>query len=250
MTSTSWDKRLLKNSGIILIWLVIWQVVTMLINNTILLAGPIDTIKALCILATTSKFWLSLLSSFLRIIGGFLIGVTLASLLSALSYKCQLIKDFLNPLVLVIKSIPVASFVIIVLIWVGAPNLSLIISSLVVFPIVYLSLLEGLTSIDIKLIEMASVFRIKPLTTFKNIYLRSLKPFLLSSLGLASGMCFKSGIAAEVIGRPKFSIGNNIYSSKAYLNTADIFAWTIVAILLAFVFEKFIKFILRRVLSK
>ena len=42
-------------------------------------------------------------------------------------------------------------------------------------------------------------------------------------------MAFKSGIAAEVIGVPDFSIGANLYEAKIYLDTASLFAWTLAA---------------------
>lgn len=221
----------------------------MLVNNKILLVGPIETIASLCLMAVTKAFWISLGNSILRILGGFLLGAFAGFLLAFASYKTFIFEELLNPLVMTIKSIPVASFVILVLIWFGAPNLSLIISSLVVFPIVYLNTLEGLKNVDTNLLEMAYIFRMKPLTKFRNIYLRALRPFLLSSLSLAIGMAFKSGVAAEVIGRPKFSIGNGIHAAKAYLETGDILAWTIAIILVSYIFEKVIVLIIRRCLK-
>lgn len=243
------DKRW-RTTLIVFLWLVIWQIVSLLINNSILLVGPIEVIKSLCLLAVTKTFWISICNSACRILGGFLIGALLAFLLAFIANKFKLFEEFLSPFIVTLKSIPVASFVIIVLIWVGAPMLSLIITCLVVLPIVYISTLEGLKSVDNKLIEMANMFNMKPFTKFRQIYFRSLRPFLFSSLSLASGMAVKSGIAAEVIGRPRFSMGNGLYSSKAYLNTGDIFAWTLAAIILAFLFEKIVKFLLRRFLTK
>ncbi len=242
------DKRI-RRVLFIIFWLVIWQVVAVLVNNKILLVGPIETIASLCLMAVTKAFWISLGNSIMRILGGFLLGAFAGFLLAFVSYKAFIFEELLNPLVMTIKSIPVASFVILVLIWFGAPNLSLIISSLVVFPIVYLNTLEGLKNVDTNLLEMAHIFRMKPLTKFRNIYLRALRPFLLSSLSLAIGMAFKSGVAAEVIGRPKFSIGNGIYAAKSYLETGDILAWTIAIILVSYIFEKVIVLIIRRCLK-
>ena len=222
----------------------------MLVNNKILLVGPVQTLMSLCHMAVTKAFWLSMGSSVLRILGGFLLGVLCGFILAFASYKIKLMDEFLNPFVLTIKSIPVASFVILVLIWFGAPNLSLIISALVVFPIVYLSTLEGLKSLKSDLLEMAAVFKMRALTKFKYIYLHGLKSFLLSSLSLATGMAFKSGVAAEVIGRPRWSIGNGIFSAKAYLETGEVLAWTIAIIIVSYLCERAIVIILRRCLSK
>lgn len=245
-TSTTLDKRI-RRIIIIVIWLLIWQLVSLAINNSILCAGPIETIKALVGMITTSSFWLTLLYSAIRITAGFIAGSIIGLVLAWFAYRHNLIAEFLSPFVSAVKSIPVASFVIIILIWVGSSIMSAVVVSLVVFPIVYLNTLEGLRSTDIKLLQMAQVFKMRPIMKLKHIYLRSLKPFLISSFSLAIGMSWKSGIAAEVIGRPRSSMGDGIYSSKIYLETDKLFAWTICAVLLAYVFERIVKAVLRRV---
>ena len=222
----------------------------MLIHNSILLAGPIDTLKALFRLIRTSDFWMSILKTSVRICAGFLTGILSGILLAFVSYKSRLIRDFLSPLVSAVKSVPVASFVVLVLIWSGTELTSFIISTLVVFPIIYLNTLEGLSSIDPKLIEMAKIFRMRKSYRLRYIFLDGLKPFLSGSLSIAAGMSWKSGIAAEVISRPAHSIGNGVYMSKIYLMTEDLFAWTVMAVLLAFISEKIVRFILGRIFPK
>lgn len=110
----------------------------------------------------------------------------------------------------------------------------------VVFPNIYLNTLEGLKSADAELIEMAEVFRLPFATRFFYIYRPALKPFLLSAFQLSLGMSWKSGVAAEVIGTPLHSIGGALYLAKIYLDTADLFAWTAVIIVLSVLFEKIV----------
>ncbi|MBQ8031686.1 MAG: ABC transporter permease subunit [Butyrivibrio sp.] len=112
------------------------------------------------------------------------------------------------------------------------------------FPILYLNTLEGLKSTDVKLLEMAKVYRMPGTRLLRYIYLPQLKPFFKSAFKLAIGMSFKSGIAAEVIGQPLGTIGNGLYLSKIYLETADLFAWTIVVVLISFICEKLISLLL------
>lgn len=222
----------------------------MLIHNSILLAGPVDTARAICRMIVTSDFWMSILKTSIRICAGFLTGILSGILLAFTAYRSTLFRDFLSPFVLAVKSVPVASFVVLVLIWSGTDLTSYIISTLVVFPIIYLSSLEGLSSIDGKLIEMARIFRMKKTYRLRYIYLNGLKPFLAGSLSIAAGMSWKSGIAAEVISRPKLSIGSGIYMSKIYLMTEDLFAWTVMAVLLAFISEKIVRLIIGRIFPK
>lgn len=137
-----------------------------------------------------------------------------------------------------LKSIPVASFVILALIWAGSANLSVLIAFLVVLPVIYIHTVAGLESTDEKLLEMAKVFSMSPWKQIRYIYIPALVPYLRSGCGVALGMSWKSGVAAEVIGVPDHSIGEKLYMSKIYLNTGDLMAWTFVIIVISALFEK------------
>ncbi len=221
-------------------WILIWQLVAIVIHNKILLAGPIDTVMALGSLIQTSSFWGSVWQTTGRILLGFLFGSVIGIILAYVAHEKSWVEDFLRPLVSALKSIPVASFVILLLIWFGSSNISVIICAMVVFPILYLNTLEGLKSTDVKMLEMAKVFRMPAGRRLRFIFLPQLAPFFKSAFKLAIGMSFKSGIAAEVIGQPLNTIGNGLYLSKIYLETADLFAWTIVVVLISFICEKII----------
>ena len=153
-------------------------------------------------------------------------------LTGALSCRFRIVGEFLEPPIQFMKSIPVASFVILALIWTGSKNLSILISFLVAYPILHINTVSGLKSTDPKLLEMAQVKKVFYL------YRPALSPYLISACKSALGMAFKSGIAAEVIGVPDFSIGANLYEAKIYLDTASLFAWTLAIILIASCFEK------------
>ena len=222
------------------VWLALWQLLAMAVNNMILLAGPADTLQALFRMAGEAEFWISIGNSLLRILGGFAAGAVLGIFFAALSYRFPPAREFLAPAVMVMKAIPVASFVILVIIWAGNRMLSFYISSFVVFPVLYLNTLEGLYSTDVRLLELARVFRMRTASRIRFLYLPQLKPFLKSALGLTAGMSFKSGIAAEVIGQPLLSVGNGLYRAKIWLETADVFAWTLTVILLSGIIERVI----------
>ena len=192
-------------------------------------------------------FWQSVLFSVGHIVLGFLISALLGIALAALAYRFSAVRQLLSPLTAAVKAVPVASFVILVLLWVSSRQLSIIISILIGFPVIYTNVLTGLDSTDVRLIEMARVFRIPFVTQLRAIYLYSVLPFLRSSLGIAMGLCWKSGVAAEVIGIPDGSIGEKLYEAKVYLETADLFCWTIVIVLLSIGCEKLLGFIMRSV---
>lgn len=227
----------LKNTGIILFWLLLWQAVSLALHNSILLVGPFQVVRALFAQTLMADFWKTIVFSFGKISLGFLLAFAAGILAGGTACRFPLMEDFLKPVITFLKSVPVASFIILALIWVGSENLSVFIAFLVVFPVIYINTMAGIKSADPKLLEMARVFRMPAGKKLLFIYRPALFPFLISGCRVALGMSFKSGIAAEVIGVPGHSIGEKLYMAKIYLSTADLFAWTLVIIVISAVFE-------------
>ena len=154
--------------------------------------------------------------------------------------------ELLAPAMLAVKSIPVASFIILALILFSSRNLAVPISFLIVLPVLYSNVLGGIRAADPQLMEMARVFRIPAGRSIRYVYLPQVMPYFLSACGSALGLCWKSGIAAEVIGMPEGSIGEQLQQAKVYLDTPDLFAWTLVIVLVSLAFERAFLALLRR----
>ena len=210
----------------------------MALDLHLLLVTPLEVVRRLFTLVLESDFWRTLLFSFSRIVLGFALAFALGCLLGVLSGKWPLLETLLWPYVITIKTVPVASFIIISLIFFSAKQLSTFISFLMVFPVIYSNVLEGIRSTDKELLEMAQVFRIPGIRRLGYVYLPHLKPFLFSACSVALGMSWKSGVAAEVIGVASGSIGEKLYESKIYFMTEDLLAWTVVIVLVSVLFEK------------
>ena len=155
----------------------------------------------------------------------------------SLAYGPSFIHELLIHCFPLVKSIPVASFVILALIWIGSENLSVFIAFLVVVPMIYSSTLAGLKSADRRLLEMARVFSMPFWKRLRFIYIPAVLPYLMSGCRTALGMSWKSGIAAGGHRHPGQSIGEQLYYAKLYLDTAGLFAWTFVIILASSAFE-------------
>lgn len=229
----------------VLFWLAVWQVASMAIAQDLLLVSPVDVLATLLTQVQTAPFWSSVAYSFVRIVGGFLLALAAGTLLAGLAGHSAVARTLLAPLVLVIKSVPVVSFIILVLIWASSGSLSVVISFLIALPVVYTNVLEGIDQRDPKLLEMAQVFRIPPWRRWRAIDVPAVLPYLQSGSRIAIGLAWKSGVAAEVIGLPQGSIGEQLYQSKIFLSTAELFSWTLVIVLLAFAFERAFLFALR-----
>lgn len=248
MISTMKNKSVLEKISAVAIALLLWQLAADKIGFSVLLVSPLEVAKRLFELIFTLEFWQSVAFSFNRITFGFLCGIISGCVAAVLSYRYRLLEILLWPYVAAIKSTPVASFIILALVWLNGSNLSVFISFLMVFPIIYTNILTGLKDTDKKMLEMADIFRFSFIKKFVFIYLPQIRPYFLSSCGVCIGLGWKSGIAAEVIGIPTGSIGEKLYSAKLYLNTADLFAWTVTIVLISLVFEKVIIFLLKKLL--
>ncbi len=230
----------------IIFWLIIWEITALVIALEILLVSPLAVVKELFILCQTVDFWFSVLNTLVKIALGFTLGTVLGVTLACLSAKFNFVKELLKPFMFTVKSIPMASFVILALIWFSSKNLSIFISFLMVLPVIYNNTVHGISNTDKELLEMAKVFRLKKRQKLRYIYYFEVLPFFKSGLTVALGLCWKAGIAAEVIGNPNNSIGEHIFTSKLYLDTAGLFAWTLVVVVISILFEKSILFLLNR----
>lgn len=228
----------MQKAGAVLFWLLVWQAASMALKQEILLASPVSVAVRLYGLVRELDFWEAVAFSFFRIVAGFLLALFTGILLAVASFCFKVIAVLVKPLMTVIKSTPVASFIILCLIWIPSRNLSVFISFLMVLPVIYTNILEGIKKTDKKLLEMAKVFQIPLSRRVMYIYLSQILPYLMSACTVSLGLCWKAGVAAEVIGVPSGSIGEKLYHAKIYLNTPDLFAWTIVIIAVSFAFEK------------
>ncbi len=234
-----------KRAGVLAFWLVIWQLAVMCIDNPLVLVGPLETAAAFVAQIGERAFWQTVAGSTGRIACGFLLAFFAGILAGSVASRFSFMRELFEPIVALMRAVPVAALVILVLILVGVEGLTLTISFLVVFPIIYQATLTGYAAADRELIEMAQVFRLPAWKRLLYVYRPALWPALTGGCKTALGMSWKSGVAAEVIGTPDFSIGAELYMAKIYFDTAELFAWTLVIILLSLCFERVFLWIMK-----
>lgn len=222
----------------------------MLVGTDLLLVSPLQIVKRLSTLVFEESFLLTVRFTFSRIAIGFLLGLLFGAIFALVAGRFKTFEILLWPYMVTVKSIPVASFVVIALIWFSSSNLSSLISFLMVLPIVYTNLLEGIRSVDRKMLQMADVFKMPFGRRVRFIWLPSVKPFLLSAVRIALGLAWKSGVAAELIGIPEGSVGEELYYSKLYLDTESLFAWTVVIVVISVAFEKLTLYLVKKAFER
>lgn len=230
-------KKLAKGFLIAAIWIGVWYGVWALVSSPLLLPAPHVVAKRLWELLGEASFYLTTGKSLWNILKGFLIGSVAGCLLAALSSLLPWFGDLIRPLMTVVKATPVASFIILLLIFAGAAKVPSLVTILIVLPIFWSNLDEGLKRIDPKLREVAKVYRFPLSKRLKILVFPSLLPYFSASLKSALGLAWKAGVAAEIIAMPKGTIGTKIGNAKQYLETPDLFAWTLTVVLLSFLIE-------------
>lgn len=243
-------KKALKYSVITLIWLIIWQVAAMAVGQELLFPAPTAVARRLIELLLTSAFYKTVGWSLLRILTGMVIGTVIGGVGGLLTAASRVARDFFAPILAVIKSTPVASFIILLVLWVSRDTTPLIIAAMMVVPVVWTNVETGILNTDKALLDMARVYKMSLGATIRHVYLPAISPYFFAALKSSLGMAWKAGIAAEVLLLPLISIGKMIAESKSTLETVDLFAWTVVVVILSVIIEKLMMLVLKIALKK
>ncbi len=230
-------KSLLKTLAVAAFWILIWYLAALQVGKELLLPSPLSVVKRLSELASTREFYITTAFSLLRVMTGIILAALIGVILAILTHISKIANALARPLITVIKATPVASFIILALVWLDRSELPIFISLLMVLPVVWTNLMTGLSEVDPKLLEMSKVYKVGSFQKLKSIYLPSVLPYFTSAAKTSLGLAWKAGIAAEVLAVPARSIGKELFNSKAYFETADLFAWTVVVIILSLVIE-------------
>jgi NitT/TauT family transport system permease protein len=218
-------------------WIGVWWLASWRVGKPLLFPSPAAVLQRLLDLMQTKEFYQITANSLWNVLLGILTAVLLGCVLAIATYKIAILREALLPVMTVIKATPVASFIILALIWMGAANVPTFITVLIVLPIVWTNLDEGLGKIDPLLIEVTKLYKMPFMKRIKLLFLPSVKPYFVSACRTSLGLAWKAGIAAEIIARPRNSIGTMIGDAKQYIMTEDMFAWTLTVIILSLVIE-------------
>lgn len=231
----------------VVFWLLVWEIISRLIGWDIILVSPVRVIWKLFELVREKVFWQSVALSFFRIMGGYVLALVAGTLFAALSSQNRIIRELLQPAMLVIRAVPVASFIVLALILFSSRTLSTLISFLMATPVIYAGVLNGIAETDRELLEAADVNGANRLQKARFVYAPSMWSSFSSTCRTAMGLAWKAGIAAEVIGIPQHTIGAHLRDAKTYLDTPALFAWTLTIVLLSFLSDRLFVFLANRI---
>jgi NitT/TauT family transport system permease protein len=235
--------------GGVLLLLVIWQLLSLFSGTKFLLPPPRDVFVRFGQLFSEKEGWLAVIQSGERILQGVFLSAMVALFLAFVAWRVKIMQRLIAPFVLLMKTVPIVSFILIALFFLGNQVLTIFICGLVVFPMVYESVLAALSGVSHELLEMAHVFCFKKRDTLRFIIVPACRDPFLAAMSVAIGMAWKAGVASEVLSLAKPSIGWHLHDSRLYLDMEGLLAWTLAIVLLSFISEKLIILVLRRALS-
>ncbi len=234
-------------AGVAAFWLAAWLIAAHAVDLELLLPSPVQVLRRLGELIVTQEFWLATAASFGRVLAGALAALLAGCLLAALGSLLPFFRRLMLPFLSVIKATPVASFILLALVWLERDILPAVMAALIVLPVIWGNLDTGIAAIDPGYKEMAKVYAIPPMRRLRRLYVPAVMPYFISACRATLGMAWKAGIAAEVLCTPPVSIGSNLYNTKVYLETTDLFAWTLTVILLSVGIEYILMALIERI---
>jgi ABC-type nitrate/sulfonate/bicarbonate transport system, permease component len=250
MISTTKNNKAPRSAGkvlAVLFWVAVWQILYLIIQQEILIVSPARVLQRLYELTGSAEFWISALYSMLHVLQGFLLGVLVGVALAVLTSASKALSDLFYPLISMIKATPVVSFIILALVWLHSDQVPAFTAFLEVTPIVLGNVANGIAKTDRGLLQMARCYRFGAPRTVRRVYIPSIMPYFTAACTTGMGLAWKTAIAAEVLANTGLSIGGRIYDSKVYLETADLFAWTAVVIVLSVVLERLMVLLMKKI---
>lgn len=227
-----------KTAAAIAFWIAVWFALALAVNEKLIVPTPLAVLHSLWEIIITSEFWIPAVLSLIRVILGVAISIVIGCISAYLISKSKLLRTLVSPLLSIIKATPVASFIVIAWVWIDTDYLPIFIASLIVIPIITSNVLQGISAIDKELLEVARIYRFSPLKRLYRLYIPTIAPYFLAACRSSLGMAWKASVAAEMIVLTRNSIGREIYYAKNNFETAPVFAWTIIVIVLSVIIER------------
>ena len=228
------QNRIFKTILALVFWLGVWQLLAGAVDQELLIPAPLVVAGHLARIVASSDFLAIITTSFARVLSGFLLGCLAGTLLAALCSISSIADAIIKPFIKVVSSVPVTSFIILVMLWLKYTYVPVFIAALLVVPVLFGNVSTGIEETSRELLQVAKIYRFGRLKTLKTLYIPSVLPYFWSGAFTGLGLAWKAGIAAEVLALPKRAIGSGMYFSKLYLETADLFAWTIIVTVFSF----------------
>lgn len=240
--STDKKKLRLITLASVVVMLIVWEICALSLCSEQIMPGLVLTFKSTVYLFTEKGFLLAVGSTVLRGLIGFAVAIVSGVALGIAGGISTKADTFLKPWVVVMRSTPVVAFILLALIWFESDRVPVFIGMLTMFPMVYTNIATGMRNVDSKLVDMARFYRVNRRRVITDVYIPSIAPFAVSGISSAVGIGWRAIIVGEVLSQPRYGIGASMHTAQSFLQVDKLIAWTVVAVILSYLFE----FLIRR----
>jgi NitT/TauT family transport system permease protein len=208
--------------------------------GTFVLPSPLAVLRGLVDIVRTGEIWKHTAASLARIAVGFGGAVLVALGLGLLAFLSRTARAVVHDLVAVLNSTSVFVWIVLSIIWFGLSNLAPIFTTfMITLPVVASNLVEGVESVDQRLLEMGDVYRLSGREKFVSIVVPSIVQYLVAGMKVGFGLALKVSVIAEIFGVTT-GIGYVMNYSREILATQMVFVWALVMILVMMVTDKLV----------
>lgn len=243
-------RKIIKTCVPIAVYILIWQLLSMLVGSRLLLLpSPLDTLRSMKDIVLSENGWKSVGMTVLRIVCGYGMGCAVGVALAALTAHFRTCDWLLKPMRSLIKTTPITSFALILLVSVVSGFVPVIVAMIVVIPMIWQTTEEAIKNRSAQLSEMAAVY-LTPWKKLRYVTMPQVLPQFFASASTALGFAWKAVITAEILALPRLGIGRQMQFHKIHVEIPELFAWTLLVILLSVVMEYTFKLVLKKARRK
>jgi NitT/TauT family transport system permease protein len=233
----------------VLFMIAVWKLVSMHFRSDFILPPPEKALLTTFNLFIDKGFLAITGSTILRGTTGFMLSMILGIGAGIIAGVNRDFDAFIRPVIVTLRSVPVISFILLALIWLSPDTVPVFVAMLTMFPFICTNVTDGIKSVDHDLVEMAVFYRVKKSKIVREVYIPAIMPFIISGASSAMGIGWRAIIIGEVLSQPKYGIGTVMQNAQTFLNVDAVIAWTIIAVIVSYLFEKVIRWSERKLIT-
>ena len=233
-----------------LFYCALWEAVSFFVDEPLLFPSLSKVSAAFLKLWTEAEFYVFSFNTCRKVFLGFFSAFFAGAFLGWLSFFNEWVKSLLRIPIMLMKSVPVAAYIIMLYMWLPSHKIPALIAFIAVFPVVYNNIYDSFFKRNQKLFEMADVFEVKGIKRLLYISFPEAFPFVKAAVRTGLSLSFKSAVAAEVITISANTVGASLYDAKIYFDMTALLSRTLALLLISFVFEKLFLLLLDKALER
>lgn len=249
-----WNQAIVRKIVILLLLAVAWQLYAQRLNNTLMFPTFCNTALALWDAVAQGELGSRVVVSIRVLLGGYAIGILLATVLAALANGTRLGNDLLEVLTAMFNPLPAIALLPLALLWFGLGNgsITFVLVHAVLWPVA-LSTHSGFASISSTIRMVGRNYGLTGLRYVLQILIPAAFPAILTGLKNGWAFAWRTLIAAELVfgvSSGSGGIGWFIYENKNQLEIAYVFAGLLTVIGIGVAMDSLFRLVERRTVNR